>query len=45
MDPGSDWVVNRIGEAAPAGVLTMRFDASEPLGWSDVKILSPSVQR
>jgi hypothetical protein len=45
MDPGSQWVVNRIGEAAPASVLTMRFDASQPLGWADVQLLSPSAVR
>lgn len=41
MDPGSQWVANRTGEKAPAGVLTMRFDAAEPLGWTDLAVLSP----
>ncbi len=45
MDPGSEWVVNRIGEEAPAAVLTMRFDGDEPLGWSDVALLSPRAPR
>ena len=45
MDPGSEWVVNRIGEEAPAAVLTMRFDASQPLGFADVQLLSPSTMR
>lgn len=45
MDPGSDWVTNRNGERAPASVLTMRFDANEPLGFADVQLLSPEVTR
>jgi hypothetical protein len=45
MDPGSEWVVNRIGEEAPAAVLTMRLDGDEPLGWSDVALLSPRSPR
>ena len=42
MDPGSQWWNNSTGEDSPAGALTMRLDATEPLGWDDVRILSPS---
>jgi hypothetical protein len=45
MDPGSQWVTNRNGEKAPAAVLTIRFDASEPLGFADVALLSPETAR
>lgn len=41
MDPGSQWWTNSTGEASPAGALTMRVDENEPLGWDDLRILSP----
>jgi predicted phosphodiesterase len=41
MDPGSRWFTQSTGEASPAGVLTLRIDAEEPLGWDDLRILSP----
>lgn len=39
MDPGSRWFQNTTGEESPAGVLTMRLSAEEPLGYSHVQIL------
>jgi hypothetical protein len=39
MDPGSRWVSNAWGLASPAGVLTLRYDANEPLGWADLQVL------
>lgn len=44
MDPGSAWVTSRNGERAPAGVLTMRLDGTEPLGFADVQLLSPAAR-
>lgn len=42
MDPGSRWWDDSTGQHSPAGTLTYRLDATEPLGWDDVKVLSPS---
>jgi hypothetical protein len=39
MDPGSKWVRDSWGSDSPAGVLTMRVDVNEPLGWGDLAIL------
>ena len=41
MDPGSRWFRNVTGEDSPAGVLTMRFDAEEALGFDDLRVLTP----
>lgn len=41
MDPGSAWWRQSTGDAAPAGAVTMRFDASHSLGWDDYRILAP----
>jgi predicted phosphodiesterase len=41
MDPGSSWFRQASGEDSPAGVLTMRLDSGEPLGFDDIRILSP----
>jgi predicted phosphodiesterase len=40
MDPGSKWVSDAWGSDSPAGVLTMRISRDEPLGFSDVQLLS-----
>lgn len=45
MDPGSQWVANATGQKAPAAALTVRFDASQPLGYADLALLSPSLRR
>lgn len=39
MDPGSRWFRNTSGEETPAGVLSFRVSASEPLGFSHLQIL------
>jgi hypothetical protein len=39
MDPGSRWVADAWGSDSPAGVLTMRIDKNNPLGWADVQVL------
>jgi len=39
MDPGSKWVRDAWGSDAPAGVLTLRLSAQEPLKWTDLAIL------
>lgn len=39
MDPGSRWFRNTSGEETPAGVLTVRLSADEPLGFSDLQVL------
>lgn len=39
MDPGSKWVRDAWGSDSPAGVLTMRVDATETLGWADLAVL------
>ena len=41
MDPGSKWVSDCTGELTPPGVLTMRITDQEPVGYSDIQILSP----
>ena len=41
MDPGSKWVTDCTGEQTPPGVLTMRITNSEPVGYSDLQIISP----
>lgn len=41
MDPGSKWYRDLKGEDTPAGALTLRLDAEEPLGYADLQILSP----
>lgn len=40
MDPGSQWFRFGSGEDTPAGLLTLRFDADQPLGYGDLEILS-----
>lgn len=40
MDPGSQWFRFGSGEDSPAGFLTLRFDADQPLGFGDLEILS-----
>lgn len=40
MDPGSQWFRFGSGEDTPAGMLTLRFDADQPLGYGDLEILS-----
>lgn len=42
MDPGSRWWDDATGQHSPAGAATYRLDATEPLGWDDLRILSPS---
>lgn len=39
MDPGSRWVTNAWGSDSPAGVLTLRIDANEPMGFADLQVL------
>lgn len=39
MDPGSQWVANAWGLDSPAGVVTLRYDWDEPLGWADLQVL------
>lgn len=41
MDPGSRWWDDATGQHSPASVTTYRIDATEPLGWDDLKLLSP----
>ncbi len=41
MDPCSKWVSDCTGEITPPGVLTMRITADEPVGYSDLQIISP----
>jgi predicted phosphodiesterase len=43
MDPGSAWFRQASGEESPAGVLTLRFDAGEPLGFDDLRVLCPRI--
>lgn len=38
-DPGSKWFRDVTGLDAPAGVLTLRFDSTHPLGFDDASIL------
>lgn len=40
MDGGSDWFKERSGESATAATLTLRVSAAEPLGWSDLAVLT-----
>lgn len=40
-DAGSLWYTQTSGEHTPPGVLTMRFDSNNPVGWDDLKVLSP----
>lgn len=42
MDPGSRWFRNSSGEETPAGCLTYRLSAEEPLGFSHLQILGRS---
>jgi predicted phosphodiesterase len=44
MDPGSQWFRFGSGEETPAGLLTLRFDRSEALRYSDLQILAPRGQ-
>lgn len=39
MDPGSAWYENISGTQAPAGMLTVRLTAEEPLGFADLQLL------
>jgi len=45
MDPGSKWFRETSGEETPAGALTMRISAEEPLGFSDVQVLGRQHRR
>ena len=42
MDPGSRWVTNSWGADSPAGVLTLRLDAEQSLGFGDLAVLGGS---
>lgn len=39
MDPGSRWFRNSSGEETPAGQLSFRLDASQPLGYDNLRVL------
>lgn len=42
MDPGSKWFTDRSGEASPPSTTTFRIDPDDPLGFSHMRLLSPS---